>query len=289
MNISTDQMAEMTEAHDLQVAHEHHPKKQILYFRRALQVFFKYKKLILGFFFGTLILVSLVTFLIPPEYRASSTIIIERHVDTEKSVLLGIESENLRDLKDWLIGEIEILKSTPVIGRVVQTLNLEDNADQNAMTAGESRLKAIEKVKQALVIENPRKSNVINLQIENNNPRIAAAILNGIVKNYQIYRNEVYSESASYQYFIKQIERAEKQLLQKESELAAFKKEHGIVSPDAQVEIILRKLSAYETSLTRTRTERIGKQAKAEIIRKSIQADTLINIPVLENTETPNR
>ena len=146
MNKLPDQNNPGRESYNLQMSYEHHPKKQILYFRRSLQVFFKYKKIILSLFVGIFSLVSIGTFLIPKVYRANATIVIERHIDTEKSVLLGIDSDNLRDLKDWLIAEIEILKSTPVINRVVQSLNLTEGQKTGEESSEEFRLKAIEQL-----------------------------------------------------------------------------------------------------------------------------------------------
>lgn len=271
------------------ISREDHPQKQVLYMRRALQVLFKYKHSILAISMSIFILIIIATFLLPPTYRAQATIIIERHVETEKSVLLGIDSQQIRDLKDWLISEINILQSNPVLERVVNKLNLTSLVSDSTESPEKQKLKAIEFIRQRLIIENPRKSNVVNLQFEYCDPALAAKLINEIVANYQKYRNEVYSESSSYNFFVKQIHDAENELIAKESELAQFKKEHGIVSPSAQTEIVLRKLSEYEQSLTRTRTKRIGKQAKLDIIRKNLRDGKLINIPVLENTETPNR
>ncbi|KAA3616260.1 MAG: hypothetical protein DWQ05_10975 [Calditrichaeota bacterium] len=271
------------------ISREEHPKRQVLLMRRSLQVIFKYKKMMFALFLGIFALIVLATYLIPPTYRAQSTIIVERHVETEKAVLLGIESQQVRDLKDWLIAEINILQSTPVLERVVTGLKLAEADDVSPTEKEQLHLQAIEDLRKGLLVENPRKSNVINLQIENSDPELASQILNEVVKNYQNYRNKVYSESNSYLFFQNQIKSAEKGLLDKKLELAAFKKQFGVVSPDEQVEIILRKLSEYEKSLTHTRTERIGKQARLEILRKSLGDGRLTNIPVLENTETPNR
>ena len=275
------------------ILREQHPKRQLMYLQRAVEVLMKYRSLMAIIFFSLFALVAIVTFLLPPEYRANSTIIIERPVDANKAMLLGLENEQIRDLKDWLISEMKILQSDAVLSAVVTSQKLDQGDDDSAQLSEqeqkERHYSAVEKLKAAVIFDNPRKSNVINIIYDNSDPQLAANVINEIVAEYKKYRNKIYSQSESYEFFTKQLQKAEKELREIENKFAAYKKENILISPDGQIDVVLSKLAEYHKSLTATRTERIGRKAKINTIRKHLGDGELKSIPVLENIDKPSR
>lgn len=261
--------------------------------RQFVTVLFKRKSIILSLFISVVGTVTVGTFLLPPVYRSDSQIYVEREMDTEKALLLGLNLQLPYEKADWLNSESEILKSYPVTVRVIRALKLDEiDHPGKAMTEVEKAQnfeRAVKKFQKTLKVEIAKNSNIIDIAYEAKDPRLAAAVVNKIVETYIQYRTELFTDSETYKFFEQQMKIADEQLRALEERQTDFKRSSEVVSPQAQTNILLSKLAEYQRSLTETQTRRIGKEAKLKIIREQFDSGKATSIPTTESSDSPSR
>ncbi len=261
--------------------------------RDFVTVLFKRKRIILSMFLSLVITVTLVSFLMPPIYKSSSKILIERESVSEQALLfrlyLPLRSENY----DWIKTEIDIITSYPVAARVVEELGLDKIEQKETELSKEEEkeqfMETVEKFQKTLKVENAGKSNVIEVSYEAKDPALAASTVNRVIKTYLEYRSEIYDESDTYKFLDEQMKITEEKLRESEQRRASYKTREQLISPEAQVKILLTKLADYEKSLTTVRTKRIGKEAKLAVIHQQTQTGSELNIPSTEVSDSPSR
>lgn len=253
----------------------------------ALSVFQKRKVLIIAVFFSVLALVTVTSILKTPVYKANSKILVEREMDSEKSLLFRMNLNNGFDSYDWLKSEVEILLSTPVAMRVIDSLKLY-NSSLNTFNDEELN-RALYLFASNLTIERPKDSNVIDIIYESEDKAQTARVVNELVEAYMDYRFQLFSESGDYQFLNKQITLAEEKLNGLEQRLSQFKQAQEITSPDAQRNILLSKIADYEKALTTVRTKRISKETLLIIVKEQMASGADVNIPVTETSDSPSR
>jgi len=262
-------------------------------FRQFINALFKRKAAFWATFLSIFAIVALGTMMMPKIYRSEATILLERKIDTESALLLGVNPQLGRDLTDWVASEIHVLQSRPVMATVVRSLKLYRRGHRRkprTKTAARKQYDAaVRGLQAAVVLENPKRSNVIQVKYESKNPRLAAAVVNRIVQTYVLYRRELFKDSDAYKFFEKQMKLADQQLRQVEAEKTQFKRKTDLVQPEAQVAISLSKLGDYQKRLTEIQAQRIGKEAKLQILRENYRSPTMLSIPATEISDSPSR
>jgi uncharacterized protein involved in exopolysaccharide biosynthesis len=261
--------------------------------RQFVRLAFKRRRLILLTFLGIVGSVALFTFLLPPIYRSSCQIYLERELDAEKAHLLGVSAQLPYEKLDWLNSEGGIVRSYPVAVRVIHELKL-DASDAPGKILSEAKKaenfeNTVRKFQKSLTVEVPRNSNIMDVAYEANSPQLAAAVVSKVVETYERYRAEIFAESETYKFFESQMKVADDQLRELEARQTEFKSSSEIVSPQAQTNILLAKLADYQRSLTETQTARIGREAKLKIIRQQFKSGQAMNIPTTESSNSLSR
>jgi succinoglycan biosynthesis transport protein ExoP len=258
-----------------------------------LSVLFKRKGIILTFFFTVVITVTVGSFLMPPVYEANSKVLLEREMDSEKSVLFRMNLSQGYQNEEWLNSEIEIMKSYPVAVTVVEGLSLHlEKDDTRPYSEAEEKQKLEEGVKtflKKLNVENIKNSNVVSVSYQAKDPELAALVVNDVVENYTLHRSEISDESDIYNFFKDQMQIVDDKLREVEQRQADYKMSEEVISPEVQRQILMTRLADYEKSLTEARTRRIGKESKLSVIREQISNGKEISIPAIETSDSPSR
>ena len=261
--------------------------------RSFLQVLFKRKRIIITFFLVVVITVTAGSFILPKIYRAESTILLEKETDPEKALLFRMNLPQSYEKYDFVNAEMEIIRSNPVVSRIVQMFRLDTLGLGGEPVSKEDKednfARAIKNLKDNLEIENPKNSNILTLSYESKDPDLAARVVNQFLETYISYRSEISAQSDSYRFLEEQMEIADKKLRELEQDQADFKEKKEIGSPEAQSAILLTRLADYEKSLTEVRTRRIGKEAKLAVIMEQIRQGQDISIPSTESSDSPSR
>ncbi len=255
--------------------------------RKIVTIIFKRKHIILSVFIGVVVTVAVGTWLMRPVYQADARVLVERELDSEKSLLFRMNLNLMYEKHDWLKSEIEIIKSIPVAMKIIEQLKLHET-EFKGMKPGQ-RNQMLAAFQSRLKVENTKDSNVLTIRYESTDPNLAAEVVNCVAKAYIDYRSQLFSESAQYQFFNDQIRVAEEKLRELEERQARFKQTEELLSPTAQSEILLAKIADYEKALTNVRTQRIGKEAMLKVIKSQLSSGDKINIPATESANSLSR
>ena len=259
--------------------------------RRFTTIFFKRQKLVLSVFATVVLIVTAASFLMPPVYRASSKILVEKEGSADKSMLFRFNLPMTVERYDWIKSEMEIITSYPVVSGVIKELGSDDLklADRKNEDSLQFE-KAVKKFLKRLSVDNTRNSNVIEVSFESKDPILAAATSNGLIQKYLDHRSAIHDESKAYRFFAEQMLVTEEKLSELEQRLSDYKNKEGIVSPETQAKILLNKLADYERILTDVLTTRIGKEAKLSVIEDQLQkGEAMISIPATDVSNSASR
>ncbi|MFZ5518900.1 MAG: GumC family protein [Candidatus Zhuqueibacterota bacterium] len=252
-----------------------------------IHVLLKRKLILISVFTGILALVAATTIFQTPMYKANSKILVEREIDSEKSLLFRMNLNMGFENYDWLKSEVEILQSIPVAMRVIDSLKL---FHRSLQTADNDELnQALQEFSANLTIDRPKDTNVIEIGYESEDRATTARVVNELVEAYMDYRYELYSESGSSQFLDRQIQLVEVKLNGLEQRLSQFKQNNELTTPEAQRDILLSKIAEYEKALTTVRTKRISKETKLNIVKEQKATNADVNIPVTESSDSPSR
>ena len=255
--------------------------------RAFLNIIFKRKYIIISVFVSVVATVTIGTLFMKPVFQANAKILLERELDSEKSLLFRMNLNLAWEKYDWIKSEIEIIKSTPVALKIIESLKLaqtefkgiDPHNHNNMLTAFQNRI----------TVENARDSKVLDISYESGDAALAAAVVNNIIKTYIGHRTDLFSDSEQLKFFSEQIRVAEEKLQELEERQTQFKQNEEIISPIVQSDILLAKISDYEKALTDVRTRRIGKEAMLNVIKQQMIAGDKANFPVTESSNSLSR
>jgi uncharacterized protein involved in exopolysaccharide biosynthesis len=258
---------------------------------RFMRVLFRRKRLIVAFAALVLAAVAAATFLAKPVFEAAAKLLVEREIDSEKTMLLGVSGQPDYDRYDWVSAEAEIIRSVPVAARAMEKVGpMPEGPTSFALADRSQQQKEIQIMRflRRLRVENVPKTNVIVVSFEAEDPSYAAAAANAVVDAYVAYRARLYDQSAAYKFFQEQLQLADAKLRELQQKQANYKQSAAMISPEAQRTILLNRLSDYESRLTEVRTSRIGKEARLEVLKQEL-AQGRVGIPSIESSDSPSR
>jgi len=220
--------------------------------RDFLTVLFKHKSKIIFIFLSIVIIVTVVTFLLPPVYEAKSSLMVkigrENIYNPEVGDINPIFSINTEEV---LNSEISILTSRDLFEKVITTLKIENiypdliKSPPANMTPLDAAIILFGK---NLSAEGIKKSNVINVTFQNKDPLIAAKAVNLLVDYFREKHLQVYSNTKS-SFLDKQLAVYDQKLKQAATSLEDYKQKNHIYSLDEQRTLLLKQRTELDTTL----------------------------------------
>ena len=243
--------------------------------RDYLTVFFKHKIMIVTIFLATVVIVTIVTFLLPPTYEAKSSLMVKFGREYVNRPGVG-DTRSLMALnqEEVLNSEIQILTSQELIGKVLTTLKVETvypdlvESPRKNMTPLEA---AILTAGKKLTVVGVKKSNVIEVAFQHKSPQVAARFVNLLVDYYKEKHLQVFSDPQS-SFFDSQLAQFEQKLKQSENKMEAFKQKNRVFSLGEQRSLLLGQRSELDTSLKKTQNQVDELQKKLSSLRSQQEA-----------------
>ena len=263
--------------------------------RDFLTVIFKHKAKILTFFFATVIVVAIGSFVIKPTYEATSQVLVKlgreniyiptSPTTTSQSPIFSFNRE------EQINSEIEIIKGRNLLDKVIDTVGAQtiypdlepgreaDLMKKVAMLPFVRRLtgnqlfndktspgdRALLRLRKKVSIEGVKKSDVIGITFQSHDPQVAARVVNTLVAFYLDHHLTVHKNPMAYDFFQDQAGLLEAKVQESERALEAFKKEYAVISLQEQRSLLLQKsadlAAALNTTLSQIQesTTRVGK------------------------------
>jgi uncharacterized protein involved in exopolysaccharide biosynthesis len=247
--------------------------------RDFLTVVFKRKRLILSFFLTTVIVTTLATFLLPPTYEATASILVKKAsaevplVPKESSQLI-ISQVSEEDLN----SEMTILKSRQAIEETLHGLGVDESWRRdgplgrawNGVTGmlGGGRLSYFDEMvlhlEKKIEVQAIRKSNVLEVRYRHTDPEWATRVVQGLTERYLARRAQVYQSPQAVAFFDDETRAAAARLQKAEQALRSYSSQAGVsvlgLSGDpqslgAEKEAVLQRLAGFETQLGEARVQ----------------------------------
>ena len=251
----------------------------------------------------------------PPSYQASSSIVNlgRTYADLLTPPKSGGPSTLIMNPKEEINSEIEIIRSRPVLTRVVQDLHLDqprtiqDHGISGAIRrAGRATFRAlrrlfvslgvvkrytesqaveaaVERLHSRLQVEPAIDSQIIWIKYRDPDPEMSAKVVNRVAEEYQKQHLAININRAESSFYGEQIEKVQGDLKGLQEQLLRVKENTGIVSFAEQSRAILRKLETLENSRTNVQKEIIRVQARVDKIQqlRAAKPELLIPLPDL--------
>jgi uncharacterized protein involved in exopolysaccharide biosynthesis len=195
---------------------------------------------------------------LPKQYQAEMKILVKREridptVTSDKTTVIEPRSEVT---EEQVQSEVELLQSRDLLESVVKACDLApagDGRGDHEPAIGLAR--AVRKLQTTLQVEPLRKTNLISATFRSGDPVLSSRVLNTLASLYLEKHLAVHRMPGAFDFFQEQTERYRNQLATNEEHLIGFDRDTGLVSPELEKEITLRKLSDFEAALGQTRTD----------------------------------
>jgi len=194
--------------------------------RDVMRFFFRRRRLLLTVWFGVVGLVILLVYLLPPQYEASATVLIERGKQpTLRSDPLHFPLE----MFEVMASEMQIIKSVGVAEGVVDRLNLHERPVRQSdlqrlkasirdaldrwglLTKLDRRDALIQDIQRKLIVEQPPQSATLQIMFRHEDPEHAARIVEAATAIYLKRHRQIFAEN-TVEFFADRLEQVKRQL-----------------------------------------------------------------------------
>jgi uncharacterized protein involved in exopolysaccharide biosynthesis len=282
--------------------------------RILLHSFFQRQRLIIGLSAGVLLTILLGSLIQRPSYEAASSVLIlgrtyqeplfpEPRRERPWTVLLNSKEE--------LNSEIEIIRSRPVLERVVKSLNLDLPRQipdegfwgtiRTTLRAGPRLVRlslvqmgmiqepsaheafeaAVFRLGRDLKIEPSVDSQIVRILYRDPDPVLASRIVNTVTEEYLRQHLTINLNQTESSFYAEQIDHVKGELKALQEQLVNLKSSEGILSFPEQSKALLGKLQSFDVALTTVQKEIISRRSTVEKVRdlRRAQPDLLIPLP----------
>ncbi|MBC1239404.1 polysaccharide biosynthesis tyrosine autokinase [Nostoc sp. 2RC] len=232
---------------------------------------------------------TLFAFSLKASYKADGSLLIRTN---ETSSLTGLgeaigKLESLTTTNNPLETQAKIVTSVPVLQETIRTLNLKDNQGEPLK---------IRDFAQKLKIENAKGTEILLISYTDNDPVLAAEVVNQLMKVY--IRNNIEAnraEAASARKFIGQeIPTTEAAVKEAESNLRKFKEENKIIALETEASIAVQTISSLEQQISEAQAQFVNVNARAQKLQyqasinsqQSVTFASLSQIPGIQQVVT---
>lgn len=205
-----------------------------------------------------------------PSYEAESKLSFKSISPTSSLTGLGREIGEIKSLvqeNNPLNNELELIKSEPNVRTTIEKLQLKDRKGNT--------LKVKDFLKQ-LSVSQIRGSDILTVSYKDENPQIAALVVNTIAELY-LQNNQIInrSEAVSARKFIEdQLPKAEASVRKAEADLRQFKERNNVVVLEEEAKSAVQVMAGLEAKITEARSALADANAEAEAFKKELQMNT---------------
>jgi polysaccharide chain length determinant protein (PEP-CTERM system associated) len=251
-----------------EIVRRHEEAKQIaqISLRDLVAPIFRRRRLVAISFFGICSGVLVVTLLLPRQYQAQMKILVKREridptITSDKTTVIEPRADVT---EEQVQSEVELLQSRDLLEKVARECGLvQVNRASNDQELAVSLAVAVRNLQERLQVEPLKRTDLISVSYRSSDPVVAARVLNALANSYLEKHLAVHRLPGAFDFFQAQTERYRKELESSEEHLVNFDRDTGVVSPELEKDITLRKLSDFDAALRETQanitetTERI--------------------------------
>jgi uncharacterized protein involved in exopolysaccharide biosynthesis len=194
--------------------------------------------------------------------------------------------------EEELNSEVELLKDDEVLRRVIEADNLAARDWLRWLRSGESEAARVERAARRLAdrlkVEPVKKTNLIAVTYNAQEPRTAAKVLQSLANIYLEKHMEVHRPGGEFHFFDQQAGESRRQLQEAQQKLLEFTLSHGVVAAGQQRDLALQRLNDVEATYRDTQVkmaETEHRVAELETQLARLPERTTSQIRVADNQE----
>lgn len=241
------------------------------------------KGVILGVLLLTVAVTAVVSLLLPKEYTAATTLIIDsKSKDPFTGQLMPSQM-----FPGYMATQVDIIQSSNVAQKVVTGLKLADSPGTHEQfmeaTEGKGNINQWlgDLLLKKLSVEPSRESNIISIAFTGTNPQFSAAIANAFAKAYLETSLDLRLGPAKQTaaWFDQQIIELRQNLDEAQQKLTAYQREKGIVESDERLDVETRRMGDIASQMV------VAQSALADASSRTRDSNSLpevINNPVVQ-------
>jgi uncharacterized protein involved in exopolysaccharide biosynthesis len=229
--------------------------------------------------------VGLGTYLQRPIYRATTKALLERE---------GPRVVNFQDVgpaggesAEFFQTQVQIIKSRPVALRVIDTLDLKSKKPELAL-AGDP----IEAFLGSVTVDPVRNTRLVQIQVEDPDPRLAAEIANALANAY-VHQNLELKLSAArdaLSWLTAQVSDLKTKVNESELALQRYREQAGLVQVEEKQSLGARKLAEFNSAYIEAKAKRLEMETRlGELRRAAQQPEVLESSPLVINNPLVQR
>ncbi len=215
-------------------------------------VLLKRKKLIAGVTLGGCLLSVAVALLLPPIFRAETSILPPQQSSSSMLGQLMGQLGGLSGIAGAAVGiknpnelYVGMLQSRTVVDRIIDRFDLMKSYDE------EYREDARKKLMKYTEVESDRKSGIITVAVEGKDPRRAADMANAFVEELRALTGGIATTEAGQRrlFFEEQLKEAKSELSRAEEEFRGFQERTGALQIDAQAKAVIEGIASLRAMI----------------------------------------
>lgn len=255
--------------------------------RDILDAIFRYKFRVVVFVCVFVAGVVGYNILAPDVYESEAKLLVRRGRE-DVSVDPGLEGASValvQNLESQVHSELAILTSQELVEQVVQEVGpdkfqtrvvkgqrFRELLAKVGIGGGGASLKcALKYFADNLAVDVERKSNIISVAFEAQDPNLAHVALNRLLELYEERHIEVHAAKANPAFFEEQVALLKEELTASENQLEDFCRQYGISSLDAQVESLLEQIRTVDALVSDARGRVSASGAQVEVLAKAVK------------------
>jgi chain length determinant protein EpsF len=238
-------------------------------------------------FVGVLILVVLATLMLPKQYVATASVVVQGKTDP---LLSNAAYPAAQLLPSDIATQVDIIESHRVAERAVKLLKLDESAEYKESWQRDGRGDLVgwiaDQLQRKVTVVPSKESDVIGISAKWRDPKFAAALANAWAQAYIDTNIELKVDSAR-QYaawFNEQSRTLHTDLEAKEKRLSDSQNAAGIVATDDKLDVENARLQELSTQLVAVQTERQQSQSRQRQARGDSESlPEVLQSPVIAN------
>lgn len=236
----------------------------------------------LGVFGLVVTLASLFAFSLKPSYKAQGSLLIKTN---RTSSLTGLgqaigQIEALTMTNNPLETQAKIVASVPVIQETIRILDLKDDQGQFIK---------LQDFTEKLKIENAKGTEVLQISYTDQDPDLAAKVVNQLMEVYiknNIEANRAEAVSAR-KFILKELPASELSVRAAESTLRKFKEENRIIALETEADLAVRRISDLEQQLAQAQAQFANVTAKSKELQNQGSIDSPQSVTFASLSQVP--
>ena len=253
--------------------------------REHLRVIRKRAWLIITCLLAVVTIVAVATFLQRPVYRASTKALIER--ESHRVVNIQEVAPTDADNVDFFQTQVQIIRSRPVLQRVIDSLGLVAKKPELAHAADPvaSFLKYVS-------VDPIRNTRLIEIQVDDPDPKLAAEIANAVAATYVSQNLELKLAAArdALTWLTTHVSDLKTKVNESELALQRYREQAGLVSAEEKQSLAAKKLAEFNSAFIEAKAKRLEMETRLVELRKAAQQpEVLESSPLVLNNPLVQR